>query len=236
MQLTKASIVLLAAAAWLLIASPTSADNAATVDATGEAADKAASKTEGSRQMAARIDAVIEQTWAIEHIEPAPLAADGEFLRRAYLDLNGVIPRAAEVREFLATTTPTNESTSSIACSPRRAMRRTWPRPGATASSRPASIPHAVRRQWPCKSGCGRGSPRTFATTISWASCCSRSAATSWARRFTIRPTICRRKSWRPAPPSCSWASSCTAPSATIIRRRTGRNATSGASPRSSPA
>jgi hypothetical protein len=103
MQLTKPSIVLLAAAAWLLIASPTLADNAASGGAANEAEDnKAVSKAEGSTQMAARIDAVMEQTWAIEHIEPAPLASDGEFLRRAYLDLNGVIPRAAEVREFLA--------------------------------------------------------------------------------------------------------------------------------------
>ena len=102
MQLTKASIALLAAAAWLLIASPTIAD-----DAAGDGTkDKAALNAESSAQMAARIDVQFEQMWALDHIEPAPLASDGEFLRRAYLDLNGVIPRASEVREFLADDRP----------------------------------------------------------------------------------------------------------------------------------
>jgi hypothetical protein len=35
-------------------------------------------------------------------VRPAPPASDNEFLRRAYLDLVGVIPRASEVREFMA--------------------------------------------------------------------------------------------------------------------------------------
>jgi hypothetical protein len=39
-------------------------------------------------------------------IQPAPPAEDSEFLRRAYLDLIGVIPTAAEARAFLADRTP----------------------------------------------------------------------------------------------------------------------------------
>ena len=44
--------------------------------------------------------------WAAANIEPAAPASDSEFLRRAYLDLVGVIPRASEVREFLADQRP----------------------------------------------------------------------------------------------------------------------------------
>lgn len=102
MQLIKASTVLFLAAAWLLIAAPTFADTASD----GEPKDKAAAKLEASARMAARIDAQFEQMWATDHIEPAPVARDGAFLRRAYLDLNGVIPRAAEVRDFLADKSP----------------------------------------------------------------------------------------------------------------------------------
>lgn len=98
MQLIKASTVLFLAAAWLLIAAPTFADTASD----GEPKDKAAAKLEVSDRMAARIDAQFEQMWATDHIEPAPMTSDGAFIRRAYLDLNGVIPRAAEVRDFLA--------------------------------------------------------------------------------------------------------------------------------------
>ena len=56
--------------------------------------------------MARRIDALLEQRWQAEGITPAPIASDSEFLRRAYLDLTGVIPRVAEVRTFLADEMP----------------------------------------------------------------------------------------------------------------------------------
>jgi hypothetical protein len=57
-------------------------------------------------EMARRIDALLEEQWAAAQIELAPTASDGEFLRRVYLDLTGVIPRASEVREFLADDRP----------------------------------------------------------------------------------------------------------------------------------
>ena len=43
-------------------------------------------------EMAARIDALLAQAWASEKVEPAPLSSDAEFLRRAWLDLCGIIP------------------------------------------------------------------------------------------------------------------------------------------------
>jgi hypothetical protein len=56
--------------------------------------------------MTARVDELLVQMWAAASIEPAATATDTEFLRRAYLDLVGVIPRASEVREFLADQRP----------------------------------------------------------------------------------------------------------------------------------
>lgn len=49
-----------------------------------------------------RIDELIESRIQAAGIEPAPQSGDAEFLRRVHLDLAGVIPRVAEVREFLA--------------------------------------------------------------------------------------------------------------------------------------
>lgn len=49
-----------------------------------------------------RIDQAIAKEVADFDKKAAPLAADAEFLRRLYLDLTGIIPTAAEAREFLA--------------------------------------------------------------------------------------------------------------------------------------
>ncbi len=50
--------------------------------------------------VSARIDALFEQTWRDEGVEPAPMADDAMFLRRVYLDLTGVIPSVNEARAF----------------------------------------------------------------------------------------------------------------------------------------
>ena len=82
------------------------------------------------REMTARIDALLQQQWSAANVEPAPLATDGEFLRRAYLDLTGVIPRASEVREFLADERPEKRAllVDQLLASPRHAthMATTW--------------------------------------------------------------------------------------------------------------
>jgi hypothetical protein len=51
--------------------------------------------------LAARIDARLAARWAEAKVRPAAIADDGEFLRRASLDLIGKIPTAAEGRDFL---------------------------------------------------------------------------------------------------------------------------------------
>ena len=58
------------------------------------------------QQLAAKIDHHLATRWALEDIQPAPIASDSEFVRRVYLDLIGRIPRVAETREFLADPAP----------------------------------------------------------------------------------------------------------------------------------
>src|SRR5688572_28177611 len=52
--------------------------------------------------LASRIDALLAARWTEAKVEPAPLADDGEFLRRVYLDITGRIPTPNDVQTFLA--------------------------------------------------------------------------------------------------------------------------------------
>jgi len=54
-----------------------------------------------ARALAARIDTRLASIWAEANVRPVARAGDGEFLRRASLDLVGRIPTAAEARDFL---------------------------------------------------------------------------------------------------------------------------------------
>ncbi|WP_428305159.1 DUF1549 and DUF1553 domain-containing protein [Lacipirellula sp.] len=57
-------------------------------------------------RMTQRIDELLAAGQAKAGVTPVPLADDAEFLRRASLDLTGVVPRASEVRVFLADEQP----------------------------------------------------------------------------------------------------------------------------------
>ncbi len=58
------------------------------------------------RQMAERIDQLIVEKLDEYNLQPAPLAADGVFVRRAFLDLNGSLPTVAQTRAYLQNPSP----------------------------------------------------------------------------------------------------------------------------------
>src|SRR5579885_3278705 len=55
---------------------------------------------------AAELDALLERGWRAAGVTPAPLASDGEYLRRVSLDLVGRVPTLGETRAFLADPAP----------------------------------------------------------------------------------------------------------------------------------
>lgn len=54
-----------------------------------------------SRELAEWIDRQFEATWKKAEIAPPAVVDDATFLKRAYLDLNGTLPRVSQAREFL---------------------------------------------------------------------------------------------------------------------------------------
>ena len=61
-----------------------------------------AEKVAPASDVTATIDRVLAQTWAAAGVEPSPVAPDGEWLRRVWLDLAGHAPPADAARRFLA--------------------------------------------------------------------------------------------------------------------------------------
>ena len=98
MQGNRSYLVLFATTAWLLICPAV----LAVTSIASESSNSDSAAVNDHPQMARRIDELLAAEWKAAGVAPAPTASDGEFLRRAYLDLTGVIPRVSEVREFLA--------------------------------------------------------------------------------------------------------------------------------------
>jgi hypothetical protein len=65
---------------------------------------RAAGKT--ARDLAARIDRAVEDKLRAEKVTPSAEASDAEFLRRASLDITGVIPTAEKAKAFLESADP----------------------------------------------------------------------------------------------------------------------------------
>ncbi len=70
--------------------------------------DGAPARRDGTaaRLDAAAVDRFFERAWTAAGVEPAETASDGEWIRRAYLTLNGVTPTADEVDAFLRNPSP----------------------------------------------------------------------------------------------------------------------------------
>jgi hypothetical protein len=66
----------------------------------------AAQDTDDWRATSNRVDELLAAEWKVAAVEPGQPSSDSQFLRRAYLDLTGVIPSAGEVRVFLADDKP----------------------------------------------------------------------------------------------------------------------------------
>lgn len=54
-----------------------------------------------AKDLAKRIDALIEKKWQGNKIKPAPKATDTEYFRRLFLDLAGQVPSLLDMRDFL---------------------------------------------------------------------------------------------------------------------------------------
>jgi hypothetical protein len=67
----------------------------------GTAGAPARDNVADARALATRIDGYLAERWQRDHVTPAALADDAEFIRRACLDNAGKIPLTAEVRRFL---------------------------------------------------------------------------------------------------------------------------------------
>ena len=65
---------------------------------------------ESASKVSARIDQLFDKTWKESRVKPAPIASDEVFLRRAFIDLTGVIPSIGEARSFLNDTSADKRS------------------------------------------------------------------------------------------------------------------------------
>ncbi len=121
MPLQRTVSILLVVAGWLLLSPAASGAKRNDADAAGAATGNGVTD---------RVNALLAEAWDAGGIESAAEAGDGEFLRRAYLDLTGVIPRASEVREFLADERPDKRAQliDRLLASPRHAthIATTW--------------------------------------------------------------------------------------------------------------
>ena len=148
MQGNRSYLVLFATTAWLFFCPAVLAVTSIASESSNPESAAAADR----KRMARRIDDLLAAEWKAAGVAPAPTASDGEFLRRAYLDLTGVIPRVSEVREFLADERPDKRErlvarTVGVAAL-RDAHGHHLAKPHPAARCRPRAQP---RGSWPAK-------------------------------------------------------------------------------------
>src|SRR5262249_55419158 len=91
--------------AWTLLTGMVALTIPGAASAGGVSGKEAASRLD-ARALAGLIDRSIQERLVAEKASPSPLADDAEFLRRAYLDITGVIPPADKVAAFLDSKQP----------------------------------------------------------------------------------------------------------------------------------
>jgi hypothetical protein len=82
------------------------AEAKAKAEAAAKAQKPAAPINRNTAALSQRIDREIKDKLASEKVPASPKSEDAEFLRRAYLDLTGVIPSADKTKEFLDSSDP----------------------------------------------------------------------------------------------------------------------------------
>ncbi|HVX09616.1 MAG TPA: DUF1549 and DUF1553 domain-containing protein [Pirellulales bacterium] len=119
----------------------------ATVQAVDAPPAQAADDTPSAAAMAARIDELIDARLRQAGVRSAGPASDAEFVRRAGLDLNGVIPTGSEVSEFLHDTAPDKDArlVDRLLANPRCSMHlaQVWSKmllPADAQAERPAEV------------------------------------------------------------------------------------------------
>jgi hypothetical protein len=95
LRMTVASIVVGALVALAVVPAPAAPD-----DSKSKANSNAPAVPDYGLPQVARINQEIRQVWTDKNMMPSPVASDGEWCRRVYLDILGRIPSVQELREF----------------------------------------------------------------------------------------------------------------------------------------
>ena len=169
------------------------------------------------------------------NIQPSELCSDQEFIRRAYLDVCGMLPSPKEVATFLDSKDADKRAKLIDQLLERPEYADFWTLKWSDVF-RSAARRSRSRGRTSSRNGCATTSTSNdgfdqivYEVITAGGSTFANPPRTTTASR-AIRPRWPRRR------PSSSSASACSAPSATIIRSSAGRRMTTTAWPRSSPA
>lgn len=145
---------------------------------------------------AGQIDRIVFARLAELKIEPV-LCSDTVFVRRAYLDVTGVLPTADEVRAFLADEAADKRDRLIDRLLERSEAADYWAMKWGDILRIKAEIPVNLwpNARRPITAGSGPRWPRTNLTTSSSARCSPPAAATSrWGRSISTAPSRTRRR------------------------------------------
>jgi hypothetical protein len=94
------SLVGISTLAWVLVAVPSATAEEKKPEGAGTKPAKTSAASKAESPQVAAINARIRAQWEAANLAPSPAATDGEWCRRAYLDILGRIPKVAELKRF----------------------------------------------------------------------------------------------------------------------------------------